>query len=62
MLPKPKKIMEDYILNRLAAIEARLEIIPEKTVGEIRNEMDTASSPRSSKCRHARAHNTLAYY
>jgi len=54
--------MEDYNLNRLAAIEARLEITPEKTVEEIRKEMDTASKPRYSKGRHAGAHNTLAYY
>jgi hypothetical protein len=62
MLPKPENIMEDYILDRLAVIEARLEITPEKTVEEIRKEMDTASKPRYSKGAHAGANNTVAYY
>jgi len=62
MLLKPENIMEDYILDRLSAIEARMEITPEKTVEEIRKEMDTASKPKYSKGAHAGAHNTLAYH
>ena len=59
-MPNPEKIMEQDILDRLAAIKEKIEFTPEKTVEEIRKEIDIASKQVYSKGARAGAHSTRA--